>query len=99
MTIPANTSSPNAEPVPVSDRGNAPIVFFDGCAGLGHYGGIYHVGLGAVKHVLKTTDSATPNAEIVMVAFLRTNKAGMITLRDSINAALLLAEPTEGQNN
>jgi hypothetical protein len=84
----------------IGDRDSAPIIFFDGATPFGHYNNIFHVTLGAYKHIPTSGgQDDRPAMEVVMVAFLRSNRLGMVALRDAINNALLLAEPTEGDAN
>ena len=96
------TDSPNnpeqAAPakVTVTDDGNAPFIFFQGCPSFGNSNGIVNITLAAARHLLK--DGAVIS-DVVAVAHLRCNVVAAVELRDALNNALLLGAKTEGQAN
>jgi hypothetical protein len=75
----------------VVDAPHAPIIFFDEATNFAAYNGIISVTLAAVRSI-PDAKGGIANDQIV-VAFLRSNMRGAKALRDSLDRALLLAEP------
>lgn len=87
----------DAGPPIVQDPNGAPIIFFDGAPIFGHYNGIFHVTLAALRHINDAAGNITRDP--IAVAFLRTNAQGLLSLRKAIDDALLIATPTQGNKN
>jgi hypothetical protein len=82
----------------VVDAPHAPIIFFDEATNFAAYNGIISVTLAAVRSI-PDSKGGIANDQIV-VAYLRSNMRGAKALRDSLDRALLLAEPKpEGPTN
>jgi hypothetical protein len=75
----------------VVDAPHAPLIFFDEATNFAAYNGIISVTLAAVRSI-PDAKGGIANDQIV-VAFLRSNMRGAKALRDSLDRALLLAEP------
>jgi len=84
--------------IPVSDSPHAPFIFYEWAPAFGFTNGIVNLSLAANRsHIGK--DGAALNEQVV-VAHLRGNVQAALSLRDSVNKALLLAAPTpEGKTN
>ena len=75
----------------VVDEPHAPIIFFDEATNFAAYNGIVSVTVTAVRS-MPDSKGGIANDQIV-VAYLRSNMRGAKALRDSLDRALLLAEP------
>jgi hypothetical protein len=76
---------------------HAPIIFFDGAPTMGHYNGVAHITLAAMRF-LPGPDRVI--ADNVIVAHLRMNMPALMALKDAIAKIELLAEPVpEGKKN
>jgi hypothetical protein len=80
--------------LPVSDTFHAPFVFFEGAPTFGFVNGVVNVTLAAGRTWI-SPDSVVVN-DYVVVAYLRGNIPAMLSLRQAIDQALLLASPVEG---
>jgi len=76
---------------------HAPFVFFDAAPTMGHFNGIIHIALSALRF-MPTEGRAVGDA--VMVAHLRTNLEGLKSLKAAIVKVELMLEPVpESQKN
>lgn len=91
---PATQQPPQLE---FRDVPHAPIIYFEGAPNFGNRNGIINISLVAVRHV--ASNNAAPNADIVVVADLRCTIDAALSLRKSIDDALLLGVKMEGQAN
>jgi hypothetical protein len=87
-----------AQPIiPVSHAPHAPFIFYEGAPAFGFTNGVVNITLSANRA------SVGPNGivnEQVVVAYLRGNVQAALSLRDSLDKALLLAAPTgAGKSN
>lgn len=69
---------------------NAPIIFFDEVAGVGHYNGICHLTLNAMRFMAVGSDV---RQDATVVAHLRMNWHALAALKDAITKIELLAKP------
>jgi hypothetical protein len=76
---------------------NAPVVFFDATPTFGHYNGIAHISLSAIRFI---PGDGRVMTDSFFVAHLRTNMVGLQALKNAIQQIELLAEPVpEGAKN
>lgn len=75
---------------------HAPYIYFDGAPNFGNANGIVNFTLCAARH-LSADDQI--NTDIIAVAYLRCSVQAAIQLRDSIDKALLLGVPIQGDAN
>jgi hypothetical protein len=84
--------------IPVSDVPHAPFIFYEWAPAFGFVNGIVNLTL-AANRTWTGPDGAVKNEQVV-VAYLRGNIQAALSLRKSIDDALLLAAPTsEGKAN
>jgi hypothetical protein len=84
--------------IPVSDTPHAPFIFYEGAPAFGFTNGIFNIMLAAGRTWFGS-DGTIINDHVV-VAYLRGNIQAALSLRQAIDAALLLAAPTqEGKTN
>jgi hypothetical protein len=75
----------------------APIIFFDGVATMGHYNGIAHFCLTALRF-LHHPDGV--KSDSVIAAHLRMNLVALKALKEAIEKVQLMVEPVpEGKKN
>jgi hypothetical protein len=95
--------NPEARPaqvplIPVSDTPHAPFIFYEWAPAFGFTNGVVNLTL-AANRTWVGPDGAALNEQVV-VAYLRGNVQAALSLRDSIDKALLLAAPApEGKTN
>ena len=83
---------------PLVDVAHAPLIFFEGIPAFGTLNGVINVTLST--HRTLVGPEGIPATEQVVVAYLRGSVPAARILRDAIDKALLLAEPTgEGKAN
>lgn len=76
---------------------NAPIIFLDGVATMGHYNGIAHLCLTALRFLHHPSGA---KSDSVIVAHLRMNIPALKSLKDAIEKIELMVEPVpEGKKN
>jgi len=76
---------------------NAPFIFFDEVAGLGHYNGICHLTLNAMRFM---SVGSEVRQDATVVAHLRMNWHALAALKDAIEKIELLAKPpASGEKN
>jgi len=68
---------------------NAPLIFFDDVPNSGYYNGIYHFTLQALRFL---PIKGTATNDLVIVAHLRMNAAGLASLKSAITNAELIAQ-------
>jgi len=75
---------------------HAPFVFFDSVPTMGHFNGIAHLSLSAMRFTVRIdgSEGAVP-IDNVFVAHLRTNAAGLAALKSAIAKIELLAAPVD----
>jgi hypothetical protein len=84
--------------IPVNDVPHAPFIFYEGAPAFGHTNGVINVTLSAARTCVGLDGG--PRNDHVVVAYLRGNIQAAVSLRQAIDAALLLAAPTtEGKAN
>jgi hypothetical protein len=84
--------------IPVSDTPHAPFVFYEWAPAFGFANGVVNLTLAANRAMIGK-DGVVLNEQVV-VAHLRGNVQAALSLRDSIDKALLLAAPVpEGKTN
>jgi hypothetical protein len=84
--------------IPVSDAPHAPFIFYEWAPAFGFTNGIVNLTLAANRAYIGK-DGVVLNEQVV-VAHLRSNVQAALSLRDSLDKALLLAAPTgEGKSN
>jgi hypothetical protein len=81
----------------VFDRPHAPVTFFDEAPVFNNYNGI--IGITLATNTFVPDGKGGITSELVAVNFLRGNIQAFLSLRDSINNALLLGAKTEGEAN
>lgn len=91
-----NQPDPNPPEMKYSDSNSADFIFFDGAPTFAAYNGLIAITLSAARYV---PDGSKVAVDGVVTAHLRTNIQGALSLRKSIDDALLLARPTEGAEN
>ena len=72
----------------------APFIYFEEVPTFGHMNGIIRLTLDAIR-IYPGAAPNTVKTDRVLVAHLRTNLLGARMLRDALDAALLMASPTE----
>ncbi len=78
---------------------NAPFIYCDGAAVFGHYAGVIHVTLDAVRR-MPVADNNSPASDRVITAHLRMSIPAAMSLKNALDGALLMALPTkEGPAN
>jgi hypothetical protein len=80
--------------IPVSDTAHAPFVFYENAPAFGVTNGVVNITLSANRTWIGPNN--TVMNEQVVVAYLRGNILAAKGLRDTIDKALLLASPTQG---
>ena len=84
--------------IPVSDAPNAPFIFYEWAPAFGFTNGVVNITL-AANRTWVGKDGVAQNEQTV-VAHLRGNVRAALSLRDSLDKALLLAAPApEGKTN
>jgi hypothetical protein len=84
--------------IPVSDAPHAPFIFYEWAPAFGFTNGVVNITLAANRTWIGK-DGVAMN-EQVAVAYLRGNVQAALSLRDSIDKALLLAAPVpQGKTN
>jgi hypothetical protein len=84
--------------IPVNDVLHAPFIFYEGAPAFGHTNGVINLTLSATRTCVGPDGG--PKNDHVVVAYLRGNIQAAISLRQAIDAALLLAAPTtEGKSH
>ena len=84
--------------IPVNDVPHAPFIFYEGAPAFGHTNGVINITLSATRTCVGLDGG--PRNDHVVVAYLRGNIQAVVSLRQAIDAALLLAAPTtEGKSN
>jgi hypothetical protein len=84
--------------IPINDTPHAPFIFYEAAPAFGHMNGVINLTLSATRTCVGL-DGAAKN-DVVVVAYLRGNIQAAVSLRQAIDAALLLAAPTtEGKAN
>jgi len=84
--------------IPVNDAPHAPFIFYEWAPAFGFTNGIVNLTLAANRACIGK-DGAVLNEQVV-VAHLRSNVQAALSLRDSLDKALLLAVPKgEGKSN
>ncbi len=97
------TNNPDTRPgevavIPVNDIPHAPFIFYEEAPVSGYANGVISLTLSATRCCIGP--DGAPKNDLVVVAYLRGNIQAAVCLREAINAALLLAEPTtEGKAN
>jgi hypothetical protein len=93
------TEDANAQPklIPVSDTPHAPFVFFENAPALGFTNGVAAITLSANRTWIDP--SGVVVNEQCVVAHLRGNVQALLSLRQAIDSALLLAAPTQQTAN
>jgi hypothetical protein len=86
------TDNPNTTAVAVSDTPHAPFIFFENSPAFGFTNGVISIPLSADRTYVGP-DGAAVNEQTV-VAYLRGNIPAALSLRQTIDNALLLAAPT-----
>jgi hypothetical protein len=93
-----NPDPPQVPVIPVSDAPNAPFIFYEWAPAFGFMNGVVNITL-AANRVWVGKDGVAQNEQTV-VAHLRGNVQAALSLRDSLDKALLLAAPApEGKTN
>lgn len=84
--------------IPVSDTPHAPFIFYEWAPAFGFTNGVVNITL-AANRTWVAQDGAVMNEQVV-VAYLRGNVQAVLSLRDSLDKALLLAAPApQGKTN
>jgi hypothetical protein len=84
--------------IPVNDVPHAPFIFYEGAPAFGYSNGVINLTLAATRTCVGP--DGAPKNDLVVVGYLRGNIQAAINLRQSIDAALLMAAPaTEGKPN
>lgn len=78
--------------IPINDVPHAPFIFYDGAPVSSFVNGIISLTLAANRTYIGP--DGTPKTDHVVVAYLRANVEAAVTLRQALDAALLLATPT-----
>ncbi len=86
-----------APPIPFVDRDRAPVIFFDQSPTGAFANGI--VSLTLSTDVFSTAADGSVFTEHAIVAHLKTSVAGLKSIREMLDKALLMAEPTAGEAN
>jgi hypothetical protein len=79
---------------PILDVPHAPFIFFENAPTFGVTGGVVSVSLSASRSQVGTNGIEN---DLVIVAYLRGNIPAMMSLRQAIDQAMLLAAPAQGQ--
>jgi hypothetical protein len=92
------TNNPDTRPgevaviIPIDDVPHAPFIFYDGAPVSGFVNGIISLTLAANRTYIGPDGIA--KTDHVVVAYLRGNVEAAVTLRQALDAALLMAKPT-----
>jgi hypothetical protein len=90
------TSPPEAPKIEIRNPENGPLIFFDSVPAFGFYNGVVHASLGSMRYF---SEDGELKSFDVMAGYLRTNLPGAMALREALDKAILLAQPTEGGEN
>ncbi|MGC2222096.1 MAG: hypothetical protein WA624_06895 [Methylocella sp.] len=83
--------------IPVNDIPHAPFIFYEGAPAFGHTNGVINLTLSATCTCVGPDGG--PKNDHIVVAYLRGNIQAAISLRQAIDAALLMAAPTTEKAN
>jgi hypothetical protein len=87
---------PPAKLIVHRDVPHAPILYFEAAPNFGFHNGIVNVTL-SVSRAMPTEDGQAVANDAVVVGYLKCNIPGALSLRKSIDDALLLAAPVSNE--